>query len=99
MSTDEDPLEQEFVREVRGKARRLSRARRRGGGFWRYAAHVGSLGFVFSLPLVAGAVLGHVLAERMGRPGLAVGLILVGFIAGAFGSWRLIQQSLQEDEE
>ena len=99
MSADDDPREEEYVREVRGKAQRLSRARRRQGGFWRQVAQVGSLGFVFALPLVAGAALGHVVAERTGRPVFALALLLVGLLAGAFGSWRLIRQSLQEDGE
>ncbi len=99
MSTDHEPVEAEYVREVRGKAQRLTRARQRGDGFWRYVAHVGSLGFVFALPLVAGAALGRFLAERTGLRGVGLGLLLLGLVAGAFGSWRLIQQSLEKDEE
>jgi len=99
VSADDDPREEEYVREVRGKAQRLARARQREGGFWRHVAHVGSLGFVFALPLVAGAALGHAVAERTGRPALALALLLLGLLAGAFGSWRLIRQSLREDGE
>jgi len=99
MSGDDGAREEGYVREVREKAERLSRARQREGGFWRHVAHVGSLGFVFVLPLVTGAVLGHYVAERTGRRGLALVLLLVGLLAGAFGSWRLIQESLREDGE
>ena len=91
--------EEDYVREVREKARRLSRARARQGGFWRHLAHVGSLGFVFDLPLMGGAVLGRYLAARTGLPGVAFLLILVGLAAGAYASWRLIQQSIEEDKD
>ena len=99
MSADDDSREEAYVREVRGKARRLLRARQREGGFWRHVAHVGSLGFVFALPLVAGAALGHVVAERTGRPVFGLALLLLGLLVGAFGSWRLIWQGLREDGE
>jgi hypothetical protein len=96
---DGEEREEEYVREVRGKAQRLLRAREREGGFWRHVAHVGSLGFVFALPLVGGAALGHVVAQRTGRPILALVVLLLGLLAGAFASWRLIRQSLREDGE
>jgi ATP synthase protein I len=99
MSADDDPRESEYVRQVRGKAQRLSRARQREGGFWRHVAHVGSLGFVFVLPLVAGAALGRVVAERTGHPVFALALLLLGLLVGAFGSWRLIRQSFGGDGE
>ena len=99
MRADDDPREEEYIREVRRKAQRLSRARQRAGGFWRHVAHMSSLGFVFVLPLVAGAALGHVVAERTGRPVFALALLLLGLLAGAFGSWRLIRQSFGEDGE
>jgi len=91
--------EDAYVREVRGKAERLSRARRLRGGFWQHVAQVGSLGFVFVLPLVAGAYLGRWLADYTGRPGLAVGVLLIGLLVGGFGSWRLIRQSIAGEEE
>lgn len=95
----ENGAEEEYLREVRQKARRLSRSRQQQGGFWRHVAHVGSLGFVFVLPLVAGAALGHFVAERTGRPIIAVVFLLAGLVIGAFGSWRLIQQSYERDRE
>jgi len=95
----EDLPEEEYVREVRGKAHRLSRARATGGGFWRHVAHVGSLGFVFVLPLVAGAVLGHAISQRTGRPIFAILFLLLGLLVGAFGSWRLIRDGFEEDGE
>lgn len=98
MSENEDRREDEFVKVVRDKTDRLSRAREREGRFWRQVAHVGSLGFVFVLPLVAGAALGRVVAERTGRPGLALLLLLAGLVIGAFASWRLIRQGLGEEE-
>jgi ATP synthase protein I len=99
MSADDDPREAEYVRMVREKAQRLFRARQREGGFWRHLAHVGSLGFVFVLPLVAGAALGHAVAERTGRPIFALALLFLGLLVGAFGSWRLIRQSFGGDGE
>lgn len=89
--------EEADAREIREKADRLSRARRQKSGFWRHVAHVGSLGFVFVLPLVAGAALGRVVAERTGRPGLALLLLVAGLAVGAVGSWRMIRTSLEEN--
>lgn len=88
-----------YLREVRGKARRMSRARRREGGFWRHLAHVGSLGFVFVLPLLAGAAVGRLVAARTEHPGFAIAFLLVGLVAGGFASWRLIAQSIEEEDE
>lgn len=93
-----DEVDGRYVSQVRGKARRLSRARRRKGGFWRHFAHVGSLGFVFVLPLVGGALLGRYLADYTGRPRIALAMLLLGLLAGAFASWRLIRQGLIEED-
>lgn len=98
MSQDETQRDEGYVRDVRSKADRLSRARERGGGFWRHVAHVGSLGFVFALPLVAGALAGHVLAERTGHRSLAIALLLLGLVTGALASWRLIRQGIADRE-
>jgi hypothetical protein len=51
------------------------------------------------LPLVAGAALGHAVAERTGRPIFALALLFLGLLVGAFGSWRLIRQSFGGDGE
>lgn len=92
---DEAKAQQEaYPRQVREKAKRLASARQQSAGFWRHVAHVGSLGFVFVLPLVAGAALGRVVAVWTGRPGWALGLLLVGLIVGAVASWRLIRESI-----
>lgn len=96
---DEDSREKDYVEEVLGKAKRLSRARQHEGGFWRHLAHVGSLGFVFVLPLVAGAALGHFVAQRTGRSIFALSFLLLGLVVGGFASWRLIKQSLRGGDE
>ena len=88
-NTDED-----YVREVKGKARRLARAREKRGGFWRHLAHVGSLGFVLVLPVLGGAVLGRVVALRTDRPGIALAMLIVGLVIGACASGLMIKKSL-----
>jgi ATP synthase protein I len=99
MSRVNGNADEDYVREVRRKARRLARARKRRGGFWRHLAHVGSLGFVFVLPVLAGAALGRVVAEKTNRPGVALVMLFVGLVTGGYASWRLIQQSLSEGDE
>jgi len=99
MSRVNGNAEEDYVREVRGKTRRLARARKQQGGFWRHLAHVGSLGFVFVLPVLAGAALGRVLAARLDRPAVALVMLFAGLAIGAYASWRLIQQSLSEGDE
>ena len=56
MKGEADAEGEAYAEKVRGKVERLARARQQREGFWRHVAHVGSLGFVFVLPLVGGAV-------------------------------------------
>jgi fructose-specific phosphotransferase system IIC component len=76
----------------------MLRARAHRRTMWEHLAHVGILGFVFALPVVAAAFAGRALAERTGARWVAVACILVGAAIGAFASWHQIQRSLRDDD-
>ena len=66
--------------------------RARVGSLWQQVARVGTLGWMIVLPIVAGAVLGHLLDLRFGT-GVrwALALMSVGVIAGGYALWRALQ--------
>ena len=62
----------------------------------RAVAVVGQLGAVIALPIAAGAVLGLMVERRYDTGGIAaVGLILVGVLAGVLSAYRLIRPYLK----
>ncbi len=89
----------ERTREVRRRVERMAEARRRADTFWRHVLNVGTLGWVFILPVVLGAVLGRLGARLWGIKALGVIGLLVGVAAGAYGVYRQVQKSLEEDSE
>jgi ATP synthase protein I len=88
-----------FPQEVRRKAARMARGRARGATPWRHLVHVGVLGWMFILPVVGGAFLGGALARITGRAMFAIGPLLLGVAAGAYGVWRQVRGSLRDDDE
>lgn len=70
---------------VETDAERLQRAERERPGLLRQTFHLGTLGFVFVLPVVAATYGGHWIDERL--PGYSVRGTLSGLFAGiAFGA-------------
>jgi len=82
--------------EVRRKAERIERERRRKPMFWRDLAHVGVLGWVFILPVVALSWIGHLLARTSGALWPAVVGVLGGVALGAYLVYRNVARSLEE---
>jgi ATP synthase protein I len=70
---------------VETDAKRLRRAERDRPGLLRQTLHLGTLGLVFVLPLVAAAYFGHWIDQQL--PGYSVRGTLSGNVAGlAFGA-------------
>ena len=84
--------------EVRRKAQRIRRDRRREPRLFRHLAHVGVLGWVFVLPVIALAWFGHFLTQRTGQIAWAVGGVLSGVAIGAYLVFRNVRDSLEDDE-
>jgi len=98
------PTAQEpYAREVRRKAERMARARRQHGMGWEQLAHVGSLGFLFVLPVLLGAFGGRWLERahevpKAGLVGVAMGLLLGGYLGGR-QLYRALHEPSREAEE
>ncbi|HJL15234.1 MAG TPA: hypothetical protein RMH99_06235 [Sandaracinaceae bacterium LLY-WYZ-13_1] len=92
----EPPSDEESTGQtVRRKARQIERDRRKKPVFWQHLAHVGVLGWVFMLPVVTLAWVGHLAADATGElwpalVGLAAGLLLGGYLV-----WRNLRDSLR----
>jgi ATP synthase protein I len=101
-STDADPGGRELEARIATFARRRARVRdRRGRSLWAQATWVGTLGWLVAVPIVLGAILGHLLDRRLGT-GItwAMAFIGVGVLIGGYALWRLgYDVHAQDDRE
>ena len=76
-----------LTREVEKSAQELARSRRE-KSFWHYTAILGVGGWLFVLPVVAGAYLGRFLDGKM-RGGISwtITCILLGLALGLYNVW------------
>lgn len=84
---------------VRRKADRMRAARRRRPSLFRELAHVGVLGWIFVLPVVALTAVGRVAATTWDQPGLGLVGLGVGLFAGGWATYRAIRRSLEPPPE
>lgn len=101
MSTEDRPgrssPDELLARRIEEQARRRARSRReKVGNLWQQVARVGTLGWMIVLPIVGGALLGHLLDRRFDT-GVrwALALMSVGMVAGGFALWRAIQEGAE----
>lgn len=83
-----------LARRLEEQARQRARSRReKVGNLWQQVARVGTLGWMIVLPIVGGALAGHLLDRHFGT-GVrwALALMSVGVMAGGFALWRAIQE-------
>lgn len=75
-------------------------AHERVGNLWQQVARVGTLGWMIVLPIVAGAVFGHLLDQTFDT-GIrwALALMSVGVIAGGYALWRAMQEGVETRDE
>jgi ATP synthase protein I len=93
MTPDHDHDEQ-FVGEVRRQADRAVRARQT--GFWQGLAAVGTVGWMVTVPAVAGAMAGRWLDERFANGIFWTLSLLVGGLAiGCASAWRYVRGELK----
>lgn len=95
-----DPAAHELDRRIATFARRRARAQARGGpSLWAQASWVGTVGWLIAVPIVVGAVLGHLLDRRLdsGITWAMAGMSL-GVLVGGYSLWRLVVQAREPDE-
>jgi ATP synthase protein I len=81
-----------LTREVQRSAQELARARRE-KGFWHHTAILGVGGWLFVLPVVAGAYLGRFLDGRVpGTISWTITCILLGVALGIYNVWDYYQR-------
>lgn len=81
---------------VKRKASEIRRERRKKPVFWKHLAQVGVLGWVFILPVIGLAWIGHAVAEAAGVLWPAVVGVISGVFLGAYLVWRNVRDSLDE---
>ena len=80
-----------FPRRMEKSVKALVAARGEKGGFWQYATLVGMGGWLFAIPVVAGAYLGRYLDRRVsGGTSWTVTFILIGVAAGIYNLWHYL---------
>ena len=80
-----------FSSQIGNSARSLLNAREEKGGFWHYASVFGIGGWLFAIPVVAGAYLGRYLDGKIaGGRSWTLTFIILGAAAGVFNLWRFL---------
>jgi len=83
--------DKDFTEKVEKVARQLKKARNEKSGFLHYASLIGVGGWLFALPVVAGAYLGNYLdKETHGGISWSLTLIMLGVAAGVFNIWYFL---------
>lgn len=77
------------------EARRRARSERR-SSLWAQVARVGTLGWMVALPIVGGALAGHLLDRWLGS-GItwALALMVAGIATGGYALWREISKGVK----
>lgn len=99
-AVEADPAAHELDRRIATFARRRARAQARGGpSLWAQATWVGTVGWLIAVPIVVGALLGHLLDRRLGS-GItwAMAGLTLGVMLGGYALWRLGVQAREPDE-
>ena len=77
-----------FSKDIEKSAKDLMRARKEKTGFWHYASFIGLWGWLFVIPVVAGAYLGRYLDKKI-RSGTSwtITFIIIGIFLGIYNVW------------
>jgi ATP synthase protein I len=82
------------TRELAGSISAIERleqraASTRGRNLWVSVSRVGTLGWLIALPIVGGALLGHLIDLRLGtRMTFTLALLLLGLLLAGYALWR-----------
>jgi ATP synthase protein I len=80
-----------FSGQIEKSARGLLKAREEKSGFWHYASVFGIGGWLFAIPVVAGAYLGRYLDGKIaGGRSWTLTFIILGIAAGIYNLWHFL---------
>jgi ATP synthase protein I len=86
----------QFSEKVEKSAAEIKRAREERSGFWHYAQILGVGGWLFVIPVVAGAYLGKYLDGRVGgNISWTLTLIIIGIAVGIYNIWYFLFRKSQ----
>ena len=83
-----------LARKIAATHERRERARREPvGSQWRHVARVGTLGWIIVLPIVAGALIGHLIDRAYGTGvTYALALLTLGVAVAGYLYWRFFEE-------
>jgi ATP synthase protein I len=85
-----------FSEKVEKSAEELMKARKEKSGFWHYAQILGVGGWLFVIPIVAGAYLGRYMDEKTGGDiSWTITLIIIGMAVGIYNIWYFLLRKSQ----
>jgi ATP synthase protein I len=78
---------EKFSQEIKKSAKEMMKARKE-KPFWHYASLIGVGGWLFAIPIVAGAYFGSYLdREFKGEISWTITFIIIGLVAGIYNFW------------
>jgi ATP synthase protein I len=85
-----------FSEKVEKSAAELMKSRKEKSHFWHYAQMLGVGGWLFVIPVVAGAYFGRYLDERTrGEISWTITFIIIGIAVGAYNIWYFLLRKSQ----
>jgi ATP synthase protein I len=75
-----------FSEDIEKSAKELLKARKE-KTFWHYASLIGVGGWLFVIPIVAGAYLGRYLDKKLGGISWTITFIIIGIAVGIYNFW------------
>jgi ATP synthase protein I len=75
-----------FSEDIEKSAKELMKARKE-KTFWHYASFIGVGGWLFVIPIVAGAYLGRYLDKKLGGISWTITFIIIGIAVGIYNFW------------
>ncbi|MGQ9569518.1 MAG: AtpZ/AtpI family protein [Thermodesulfovibrionales bacterium] len=77
-----------FSRNVEESAKEVKEAKKQKGRLWRYASVIGMAGWLFAIPVVAGAYLGRYLDRKLEASiSWTITFIILGIALGVYNVW------------
>ncbi|MEJ2695369.1 MAG: AtpZ/AtpI family protein [Candidatus Sulfobium sp.] len=85
-----------FSRKVEQSAEELRKARKEKSRFWHYAQMLGVGGWLFVIPVVAGAYIGRYIDEKTrGDTSWTITFIIIGIAVGIYNIWYFLLRDSQ----